>query len=82
MVYIFKTENINISSLGTTIAHGLGVTPSGTYGETRIVPRSVAAASGAIILSLSDSVNVCVQAMGGNNVVADVICQAYHSIIR
>jgi hypothetical protein len=84
--WIVKTQNINISSVGTVFTHslswqGVAQTPSGTWGETRIVLRSAGANSAAVILSLSDSVTVTLQSLGGNSVTADVICQLYHSII-
>lgn len=84
--FIFKSENILISSLGTVFTHGLihpngtSLTPANSFGETRIVPRSLAVNSN-YFLSLSDSVTVTVQATS-NNVLVDVICQQYHSIIR
>lgn len=85
--FIQKTENALLSSLGTVFTHGLvnpdgtSCTPAGSFGETRIVLRSVGAASAAVIVSLSDSVKVTVQSQGGNSCTADVICQRYHSII-
>lgn len=81
MTYMYRTDNINISSLGTVLTHGLGVTPSGTVGGTLITLRSAAAGSAPVILSLSDSVTVTLQSMGGNNVTADVTVIRYHSII-
>ena len=83
--HIQKTENILLSSLGTVFSHslsinGVGVTPSGSAGETRVVLRSAGASSIAFV-SLSDSVTVTVQA-SGNAITADIICQAYHSIIQ
>ena len=84
--FIQKSENMLLSSLGTVFSHnlvnpdGTSCTPAGSFGETRIVLRSAGAGSGAI-LSLSNSVFVTVQSLGGNAVTADVICQRYHSII-
>jgi hypothetical protein len=85
--YIQKTEAALISSLGTVFTHGFlnpdgtSCTPAGSFGETRIVLRSCAAGSAAVTVSLSDSIKVTVQSMGGNNVLADIICQQYHSMI-
>lgn len=85
-LWIFKSENVTLSSLGTTFTHGLytftpggvNATPAGAVGETRIVLRS---GSNAIaFVSLSNSITVTVQSVG-NGVIADVICQVYHSII-
>jgi hypothetical protein len=84
--FIQKSENMLLSSLGSAFTHGLvnpdgtSCTPAGSFGETRIFLRSAGAASGAFI-SLSNSVFVTVQSLGGNAVTADVICQRYHSII-
>lgn len=83
--FIQKTENITLSSLGTVFTHGLvnpdgtSCTPAGSFGETRLVPRSLAVNSN-YFLSLSDSVKVTIQATS-NNVIVDIICQRYHSII-
>ncbi len=85
--FIQKTEAAVISSLGTVFTHGLvnpdgtSCTPAGSFGETRLVLRSCAAASAAIIVSLSDSIKVTVQSMSGNGNQVDIICQRYHSII-
>ncbi len=81
MTYMYRTDNINISSVGTVLTHGLGVTPAGTVGGTLIMLRSAAAASACVILSLSNSITVTLQAMGGDNVFADVTVIRYHSII-
>lgn len=81
MVYMYRTDNINISSVGTVLTHGLGVTPAGTVGGVYVMLRSAAAASAGIILSLSNSITVTLQAMGGDNVFADVTVTRYHSII-
>ena len=83
--FIRKTENILLSSLGTVFTHGLvgddgfGLTPAGSYGETRVVQRNGGAGSFAFV-SLSDSIKVTIQSTG-NAMYADVICQRYHSII-
>ena len=81
MTFIFKSENVVISSLGTLFTHGLGITPAGRFGETRLILRVAAAASAAVIVSLSNSVTVTIQSQGGNNVQADVVCQVYHPLI-
>lgn len=86
MTWIFKSENVLLSSLGTTFTHGLltftpggvSATPSGAVGETRIVLRS--ASNAQAFVSLSNSITVTIQSFG-NSVIADVICQVYHSII-
>ena len=83
--FIRKTENILLSSLGTVFTHGLvgddglGLTPAGSFGETRIVLRVAGAGSYAFV-SLSNSVTVTIQA-SGNAIQADIICQRYHSIM-
>lgn len=82
MTLIFKSENVLISSAGNIFTHGLGVTPAGTYGETRIMFRSGGTAVSSIIyLSQSDSVKVIIVAADSNTQRVDVVCQQYHSII-
>lgn len=85
--FIQKSENMAISSLGSVFTHalvnpdGTSCTPAGSFGETRLVPRILGAATGSyVFVSLSDSVKVTIQATG-NAMTADVICQRYHSII-
>lgn len=84
--FIQKTENIQVSSLGTVFTHGLvnpdgtSCTPAGSFGETRIVLRNATISGSYVFLSLSNSVSVTVQA-SGNFINCDIICQRYHSII-
>ena len=86
MTWIFKSENVTISSLGTTFTHGLltftpggvSATPAGAVGAIRITLR--ANTNAICFLSLSNSVTFTVQAVG-NGVSADVEAQVYHSII-
>ena len=85
--FIQKTENVNISSLGTFLfTHGLvnpdgtSCTPAGSFGETRLVLRNATIGGSYVFVSLSDYVKVTIQS-SGNFISADVICQRYHSII-
>jgi len=86
MTWIFKSENVTISSLGTTFTHGLltftpggvSATPAGAVGAIRVQLR---ANSNAIaFISLSNSITFTIQSIG-NGVSADVEAQIYHSII-
>ena len=82
--FIQKTENALLSSLGTVFTHalvnpdGTRCTPAGSFGETRLVMRSIGVSTA--FVSLSNSIFVTVQA-SGNAITADIICQRYHSII-
>jgi len=87
--FIQKTENALLSSVGTLFTHGLvnpdgtSCTPAGSFGETRIVLRSIDAtgvSAGQAFVSLSNSVFVTVQSIP-NGIRADIICQRYHSLI-
>ena len=84
--FIRKTENVLSASLGTVFVHGLvgdnglGLTPAGSFGETRINLRNRYAAD-AVFVSVSNSVNVTVTAAVDLTSNVDIVCQRYMSII-
>lgn len=77
MTYIFRNSAKAIAVAGTTIAHGLGVTPD----EISVLPTVAQGAGETYRFSASDATNIYL-AQGTSATTADIDAHYWHSITR